>query len=165
MSKQGRKSHKPAPVPTPRPGAATTSSRLPQMFVLGFLVLGAVAIGVQVIGVPKLLASQRIIVPGHLSVAAAAGKIAFEENCAACHGINAAGTEHGPPFINMIYNPGHHPNDSFYAAAHYGVRQHHWYFGDMPAQPQVTDAQISRIIAYVRELQEANGIRFQPHIM
>ncbi len=39
-----------------------------------------------------------------------------------------------------------------------GVRAHHWRFGPMPAQPQLTRQEIAAIIRYVRELQEANGI-------
>jgi hypothetical protein len=35
----------------------------------------------------------------------------------------------------------------------------------MPAQPQVKDVEIETIIAYVRELQVANGITFQEHRM
>jgi mono/diheme cytochrome c family protein len=45
----------------------------------------------------------------------------------------------------------------------HGVRQHHWPFGDMPAQPQVTDEQLAQIIRYVRELQAANGIVYREH--
>ena len=40
-----------------------------------------------------------------------------------------------------------------------GARQHHWNFGDMPPQPQVTPEEIRAIIRFVREVQEANGIR------
>jgi hypothetical protein len=35
----------------------------------------------------------------------------------------------------------------------------------MPAQPQVSQAQLSTIVQYVRELQIANGIGHQPHQM
>jgi len=37
-------------------------------------------------------------------------------------------------------------------------RVHHWLFGDMPAQPAVTDSDRANIIRYVRELQKASGI-------
>ena len=39
-----------------------------------------------------------------------------------------------------------------------GVRAHHWPYGDMPAQPQVTREDVGLIIRFVREVQEANGI-------
>jgi hypothetical protein len=35
----------------------------------------------------------------------------------------------------------------------------------MPAQPQVSDSQMTAIIRYVRELQRANGIIYRRHRM
>ena len=69
----------------------------------------------------------------------------------------------GPPFVHAIYNPGHHSDTSFARAVEQGVRQHHWKFGDMPAQPQVTRDQFQSILRYVRAVQEANGITYQSH--
>jgi hypothetical protein len=40
-----------------------------------------------------------------------------------------------------------------------GVAAHHWRFGDMPPQPQVSAAEREEIIAYVRWLQRDAGIR------
>lgn len=100
-----------------------------------------------------------------LSQLAQAGEKAFAANCAKCHGNNAAGTDHGPPFVHDIYNPGHHADMAFFYAARYGVRQHHWPYGDMPAQPQVSESDVRAIVQYVRELQVANGITFRPHTM
>ncbi len=100
-----------------------------------------------------------------LSAQALAGKAAFDDNCAACHGPNASGTKQGPPLVHDIYNPGHHADEAFFVAAKLGVRQHHWPYGNMPAQPQVTADQIRAIVAYVRELQVANGIVTRPHRM
>ena len=96
---------------------------------------------------------------------AQSGKVAFEDNCQACHGENGLGAGNGPPLINDIYNPGHHDDRSFYAAMKNGTRQHHWRFGNMPPQRQVKDADGTNIVQYVRELQEANGIKFKPHQM
>lgn len=67
--------------------------------------------------------------------------------------------------MHDIYNPGHHADEAFLRAARNGVQQHHWRFGDMPPQPQVSDEQLVQIVRYVRELQQANGIRFKPHRM
>lgn len=100
-----------------------------------------------------------------LSEVAARGKVAFDANCAPCHGINASGTDKGPPLVHDFYNPGHHADGAFFLAAKLGVRQHHWRFGDMPPQPQVTEKQLALIVKYVRELQVANGITFRPHHM
>lgn len=100
-----------------------------------------------------------------LSMLAIDGKTAFDANCATCHGINAAGTDKGPPLVHDIYNPGHHADGAFFLAAKLGVRQHHWPYGDMPPQRHVTEPQVAAIVQYIRELQLANGIRFRPHRM
>ncbi len=93
------------------------------------------------------------------------GEKAFAANCARCHGKNGAGTDKGPPLVFDTYNPGHHSDATFVSAARFGVPQHHWRFGNMPPQPQVGDQDLVAIIRYVRELQEANGIFYKPHIM
>ncbi|WP_421880418.1 c-type cytochrome [Pacificispira sp.] len=92
------------------------------------------------------------------SEVAVAGQQIFNKNCSACHGSSANGSENGPPLIHKIYEPGHHSDEAFYRAVAMGSRQHHWRFGDMPAQPQVSPPEVTRIIAYIRELQVANGI-------
>lgn len=99
-----------------------------------------------------------VVVPA-LSARAESGRAAFEANCASCHGQNAAGSEIGPPLVHKIYEPSHHGDGSFYSAVRYGVRAHHWSFGDMPAQPDVSELEMADIIVYVREIQRANGIR------
>ncbi|MHA1544801.1 MAG: c-type cytochrome [Alphaproteobacteria bacterium] len=100
-----------------------------------------------------------------LSTLAAAGKTAFDANCASCHGANGAGTANGPPLNHDIYNPGHHADESFFRAARNGVPQHHWRFGNMAPLPNVTDKQMVAIVRYVREMQEANGIFYRKHTM
>lgn len=98
------------------------------------------------------------VTPAALSAAGEAGEALFEANCMECHGANAAGTNLGPPLIHDIYNPGHHSDQAFYLAAATGVRAHHWPYGDMPAQSQVSRDEVTLVIKYIRELQEANGI-------
>lgn len=88
-----------------------------------------------------------------LSAVAVQGETVFDSVCAACHGPNAAGSDKGPPLVHDIYNPGHHADEAFFRAVRYGARQHHWPFGDMPPQPQVSNNQVSAIVRYVRELQ------------
>ncbi|MCW5631975.1 MAG: cytochrome c [Rubrivivax sp.] len=138
-----------------------------ELLVAGIVVTGIGLAGWQVFGSragtgpsPALT----IRVPA-LSTQATAGKNAFDANCAQCHGANGSGTDKGPPLVHDIYNPGHHADESFHRAVRQGVRQHHWPFGDMPAQPQVSKAQIEDIVRYVRELQQANGIVSRPHRM
>ncbi len=98
-----------------------------------------------------------VIVP-KLGQVAKLGEEDFNSNCAACHGKNAAGSGNGPPLIHRIYEPNHHADFSFKRAVDLGVRSHHWKFGNMPAQNQVKDYELVRIVAYVRALQKANGI-------
>jgi mono/diheme cytochrome c family protein len=93
-------------------------------------------------------------IPGSL----ADGQRLFDANCATCHGAHARGTEQGPPLVHRTYEPGHHGDAAFHLAVRRGVVQHHWRFGDMPAQPQVGEAETARIIAYVRFLQRDAGI-------
>lgn len=134
-----------------------------------FVVISVVVAGLLLVGW-RLLAPEagndtgEIVVPD-LSAQAVAGDRLFAANCAECHGQNGAGTEKGPPLIHAIYNPGHHPDAAFYGAAAQGVRQHHWAFGNMPPQPQLTTDDIASIIRFVREVQEANGIVYQQHQM
>ncbi len=101
------------------------------------------------------------VTPAALSPEAAEGEVLFNNNCAECHGPNAAGTKQGPPLIHDIYNPGHHSDESFYLAVAVGSRAHHWPYGDMPAQEQVSREEATLIIKYIRELQEANGIVYE----
>lgn len=105
------------------------------------------------------LAMVSVIVPATLSAPAQAGQVAFDATCAACHGSNAAGLEGlAPPLVHKIYEPSHHGDYAFEMAVAQGVRAHHWRFGDMPAQTGISPIEVQNIIAYVRELQRANGI-------
>lgn len=101
----------------------------------------------------------RVVVPGRLSEQAMIGKRAYDGVCAACHGENGAGREGmGPPFVHAIYRPGHHADMAIQRAVQFGVKAHHWRFGDMPPQQGLTNADVMAITRYVRELQQANGI-------
>lgn len=99
-----------------------------------------------------------VVVPD-LSAQAALGKTLFDASCADCHGANAAGQDGvAPPLVHIIYEPSHHSDASFHLAVQNGVRAHHWSFGDMPPVEGVGEADVTAIIAYIRELQRANGI-------
>jgi mono/diheme cytochrome c family protein len=100
-----------------------------------------------------------VLVPETLSQNAQTGQLAYEAKCAACHGVNAAGQDGvAPPLIHIIYEPSHHGDEAFQRAAAVGVRGHHWPFGDMPPVEGINRADVTMIIAYIRELQRANGI-------
>ena len=106
-------------------------------------------------GAPMVAVSQ----PESLSPEATMGKQAYDAVCADCHGENAAGKMgFAPPLIHPIYEPSHHGDMAFQMAALNGVRAHHWNFGDMPPQSQVTRAEVNSIIAYIRAVQRKNGI-------
>ena len=98
-------------------------------------------------------------VPVTLSAQAQLGRVIYEANCAACHGPNASGQEGvAPPLVHVIYEPGHHGDESFQLAVARGVRAHHWRFGDMPPVEGLTRRDVAAIVAYIRELQRANDI-------
>ncbi|PVZ45946.1 c-type cytochrome [Thalassobacter stenotrophicus] len=100
-----------------------------------------------------------VVLPETLSVNAQVGKLAYGAKCAVCHGTNAAGQDDvAPPLVHKIYEPSHHGDAAFSLAAKNGVRAHHWRFGNMPPVEGVTDGDVKMIVAYVRELQRANGI-------
>lgn len=82
----------------------------------------------------------------------------YAQACATCHGADLLGTDQGPPFLDRIYEPSHHPDAAFMAAAMAGARSHHWDFGNMPRVEGITEDQVTAIVGYVREQQRANGI-------
>lgn len=138
--------------------------------VMQIAVIGAVLVGGGIVAVSKFSGpgesepTVRVEIP-ELSPKAARGEQAFNANCASCHGKNAAGTDAGPPLVHDVYNPGHHDDGAFYRAVENGVRRHHWNYGNMPPQPQVSRETVATIVRYVRELQRANGIRYREHRM
>jgi len=81
----------------------------------------------------------------------------FGQACATCHGTDLRGTEHGPPFLDAVYESGHHPDVAFLVAAMRGARSHHWSFGDMPRIAGITEEQVLAIVEYVRAEQHAAG--------
>jgi hypothetical protein len=60
--------------------------------------------------------------------------------------------------VHRVYHSGLHADVAFDLAVRRGVRAHHWSFGDMPPQPELTPTEVASITRYVRELQKANGI-------
>ena len=140
------------------------SERMPAVFVIGFFALGLAVLGWKFIFGGEGTTRVSVKIP-ELSALASTGKAAYDANCAQCHGANGSGADEGPPLVHDIYNPGHHADPSFFLAAKQGVRQHHWSFGNMPPQPQVSNRTMTTIVRYVRELQRANGITYRPHRM
>ena len=87
-----------------------------------------------------------------------AGERSFDTYCSGCHGVRAVGTDRGPPFVHRIYEPSHHGDQAFYRAVAFGVRAHHWGFGDMPPVSGISRDEVTGIISYIRWLQRESGI-------
>ncbi len=87
------------------------------------------------------------------------GKLLYEANCASCHGVNAQGSDNGPPFLHKVYESSHHSDAAFLLAAKQGVRAHHWKFGDMPPIPSVNETEVVAITTYIRQMQRMVGIK------
>ena len=115
----------------------------------GFTEMGRAAAGETSSGEVKLPEMT-----GELSI----GKMNYDVYCASCHGANAVGSDKGPTFLHRVYHPGHHSDAAFFVAARQGAKAHHWQFGDMKPVAGVSDAQLKSIVAYVRALQQANGL-------
>lgn len=100
-----------------------------------------------------------VVVPASFTEIEQIGQTAFNAKCASCHGENAAGQDGvAPPLVHKIYEPSHHGDEAFVRAALNGVQGHHWPFGNMPPVEGLTRGDIIAIVAYVRQLQRANGI-------
>lgn len=98
-------------------------------------------------------------VPENLSEQLRDGQRLFAQHCATCHGVNGGGVlQVGPPLVHIIYEPDHHPDEAFHAAVELGVHAHHWEFGNMPRIPDISEPEVTRIIAFIRALQRENGI-------
>ncbi|MEX2324008.1 MAG: c-type cytochrome [Acidimicrobiia bacterium] len=90
-----------------------------------------------------------------------AGRTLYLQNCAACHGVDLRGTDTGPSFLSIVYEPGHHPDVAFQVAVTRGVQPHHWDFGPMPPVPGRGETDVAAIVAYVRQVQQQEG--FEPY--
>lgn len=95
---------------------------------------------------------------GEDAAGAERGEELFAANCAVCHGPEGEGTTTGPPLVHEIYEPSHHPDESFHRAVSEGVPAHHWNFGDMPPVPGLDSDDVDDIVAWVRQQQRDAGI-------
>lgn len=102
--------------------------------------------------------SEVVVVVPSLSATAEAGRAAYDQRCLQCHGLHGAGTAAGPPLVHSVYRPAHHADVAFALAVRQGVRAHHWRFGDMPPQADMSVDEVEAITRYIRELQRENGI-------
>tara|TARA_R100000455_G_scaffold18312_1_gene9004 strand:- start:86 stop:514 length:429 start_codon:yes stop_codon:yes gene_type:complete len=88
------------------------------------------------------------------------GQAVFDTKCAYCHGLNAAGRDGvGPPLVHLMYAPGATDDARLALSIRKGVKADKWPFGDMPAEPDLAEEEIRGLVAYIREMQKANGIQ------
>jgi len=95
-----------------------------------------------------------------LSTLAWEGSALYRRRCGSYHGKTTGGTVNGPPLV--LYDPEHFGDEAFYTAIREGVKQQRWKFGDMPPVTGLTESQVRKIIAYVRETQIADERRQRP---
>jgi len=86
------------------------------------------------------------------------GRIAFASECAQCHGRLARGTRHGPDLIAPAYGPAIASDDRIRRAVRNGVATADGRLA-MAAVPGVSERDLARMIAFLREMQRVNGIR------
>ena len=140
----------------------TKSSRSPWLRKALFYAIPVLMVSITAVLFNQSTAANQPIVQGVKPLPVmqqAKGQKLFAANCATCHGKIADGKAGlGPPLVHQYYEPNHHADAAFYRAAELGVRAHHWPFGDMPKQPQVSRDDMWEIIGFLRALQQLNGI-------
>lgn len=94
-----------------------------------------------------------------LSTLAQAGRVIINTQCKECHGVDGTGySRNGPPLLHPMYRSEIYPDHHFKRVLREGRPQKNWRFGPMPAQPQLSDADMNGIIAFVREVHTATGV-------
>lgn len=88
----------------------------------------------------------------------AAGEVLFAVNCADRHGLQASGTEQGPPLVHAYQRPGHQGDTAFHLAVRNGDLPQYWNSGSMPPVTGVSDPETDELVAYVRSLREGASI-------
>lgn len=98
------------------------------------------------------------IIP-ELSALAQTGRDIINTQCMACHGVDGTGfSKKGPPLLHPMYREEIFPDFHFKRVLREGRPQKNWRFGPMPSQPQLSDADMNGIIAFVREVHTATGV-------
>jgi cytochrome c len=144
-------------------GDSFRAKKTSELMVSRFIVWSTVAVGIALPSAYFLMQEREMLVevklPAGLSPIATSGERSFQTHCEICHGVSGRGSENGPPLVHRIYAPDHHTDTVFILAMQLGVRGHHWGNRNMPALPELDVPTIQNIMAYVREVQRANGIR------
>ena len=85
------------------------------------------------------------------------GAALYTENCASCHGAELEGTDLGPSHLSIVYEPGHHGDETFESAIRNGAPQHHFDFGPMPPIEGLDGEEIDAVIQFIRAEQDRRG--------
>ena len=125
------------------------------------LVHGVVVLVLVLLAACSAETSKPNAVPASRASGSGGGAEVYAARCASCHGTNLRGTDKGPSHLSQVYEPGHHPDQSFRSAIANGAKQHHWSFGDMAPVQGITPEETAAVIAYIREVQSREG--FEPY--
>lgn len=107
--------------------------------------------------------SQEAVLTPMLSGPAQAGAAVYGQVCATCHGGALRGSNAGPPLLHPAYAPSPgHGDEIILSAPLNGAKSHHWKFGDMPKPEGVKPGQEKDLLAFIRAMQQANGIGAAP---
>ena len=88
------------------------------------------------------------------------GRVVISEKCADCHGVDGTGgSRNGPPMLHPMYRDEIFPDFVFKRSVREGKREKNWRFGPMPAMPDLSDKDIDGVIAFVREVHTATGVK------
>ncbi|BCE00778.1 c-type cytochrome [Marinicellulosiphila megalodicopiae] len=72
-----------------------------------------------------------------------------QQGCNACHGEKLEGGLKGPPIIFALYSPSSHSDARLDKSIRQGVKQDHWYFGDMPGYPDMSKQDMKQLINFI----------------
>ena len=87
------------------------------------------------------------------------GQLAFQRECAGCHGTSAGGTVRGPNLIDPVYGPSEMADDLIRGAVLAGVPQRAAESRGMPSLDHLSEREVDLILYYLRTVQRAGGVR------
>lgn len=94
-----------------------------------------------------------------LSAQAQHGRDVINAKCSECHGVDGTGgSRKGPPILHSQYRREIFPDYQFKRAMFEGKREKNWRFGAMSPVEGLSEADADAVIAFVREIQDFNGV-------
>lgn len=91
---------------------------------------------------------------------AAAGAVVYERHCAGCHGVGGIGVQGaGPSLLDERYGPSLLDDRAAVRAIVEGAPEEAWNLGPMPRTRGLSEQDLADLLAYLRSVQEAAGIR------